>query len=214
MTTQFNLSQLVGQFLLGRSGTSVPDRWSSERLGGWVLGRHPSLPGIRLLGDDDQEVGWLLGYPIDEKGKLWNGQETMRIPGVADSTASRIEEFVYRFGGRFLVALIDVPQPGLYLDPCGSLSIVYCAHQKVVASTPNLIPWDEQTHDRIELAREMGIPNTNAMYPLTLTPRHNVKRLLPNHYLDLSNWQTVPSLAKSPCTARNRSRNRLSQSRR
>lgn len=191
MTIQFNLSELVGQFILGRRGTHVPDGWSSERLGGWVLGLHPSLPGIRLLGDDDQVVGWLLGFAIDGKGKLWNGKETMRIREVADSAASRIEEFVYSFGGRFLVALIDVPQPRLYLDPCGSLGVVYCAHQKVVASTPNLIPYDEQTRDRVDLAREMGIPHTDAMYPLELTPRHSVERLIPNHYLDLSNWKPV-----------------------
>jgi len=169
----------------------VPDGWSSERIGDWVLGRHPSLPGIRLFGDDDRIVGWFLGYPIDGKGKLWNGQEIMRVPGVAAFTATRMEEFVYSFGGRFLAALIDVPEPRLYLDPCGSLGIVYCAHREVVASTPNLIPYDGQTRDRVDLAREIGIPNTNAMYPLTLTPRHNVERLIPNHYLDLSNWWSV-----------------------
>jgi hypothetical protein len=191
MTHSFTVSQLVGQFILGSVGTRVPEGWASERIGDWVLGRHPSLPEIRLLGDDDRIVGWFLGYPIDGKGKLWNGRETIRIPGVEDSTASRIEEFVYSFGGRFLVALVGVRQPRLYLDPCGSLSVVYCAHQEVVVSTPNLIPYDEQTRDRTDLIREMGIPEKNAMYPLELTPRNNVVRLVPNHFLDLSQWQSV-----------------------
>ena len=89
-------------------------------------------------------------------------------------------------------------RPRLYLDPCGLLSLVYCAHQKIVASTPNLIPYDMQTGDRVALAHEMGIPYTNAMYPLWLTPRYNIERLLPNHYLDLGNWQGVRHWPKEP----------------
>ena len=191
VTRQFKISQLVGQFILDKTGMHVPEGWSSERIGGWFLGQHSSLPGIRLLDAEDRPVGWLLGYPIDGNGLLLSEGDAIRVPGLSDSTESSVEEFIYGFGGRFLVALVGVRRPRLYLDPCGSLSVVYCPHKEVIASTPNLIPHDDRTRDRVDLAREMGIPNTNAMYPLTLTPRHNVERLLPNHYLDLYNWQSV-----------------------
>ena len=197
-TRLFSFSHLVGQFILGTSGSACPEGWSSERIGGWILGRHQSLPSIRLLGEDDRPVGWLLGYPIDGQGKFLGEGDALYVPGLADGTSTMCEQFVYGFGGRFLVALVGVQQPRLYLDPAGSLSVVYCTHQKVVASTPNLIPYDEQTCDRVDLAREMGIPNTNAMYPLELTPRQNVDRLLPNHYLDLTEWQKVRHWPKEP----------------
>jgi len=189
---QFDTSWLVGQFVLSRNKSPVPESWATERIGSWLLRHHPSLPAIRLLGVDDRPVGWLLGYPIDEKGKLLDGRDVLQIPGLTECLASTdIEQFVYNFGGRYLVAIVGVQQPRLYLDPCGSLSVVYCVHQEIVASTPNLIPYDEQTSDRVDLNRAMGIPYTNAMYPLELTPRHNVERLLPNHYLDLSQWKRI-----------------------
>lgn len=191
MTRQLNVSHLAGQFILGKNGTRVPEGWSSEKTGVWLLGRHPSLQRIRVLDDDDRIVGWLLGYPIDGNGVLLSERNVIRVSGLYDCSESSVEQFVYSFGGRFLVALVGVLHPRLYLDPCGLLSAVYCARQEVVASTPYLIPYDDQTQDRADLAREMGIPYKNAMYPLGLTPRCNIERLLPNHYLDFSNWKSV-----------------------
>jgi hypothetical protein len=198
MTQRLDISKLVGQFILGAGDVRIPDGWVIARTGEWLLGRHPSLPGIRLHDADDRHIGWILGYPIDAEGKLWDGQETMIVPGLAESPSSRLEQFIYGFGGRFAVMLLGGRHTRIYLDPCGLLSLVYCAHQKVVASTPNLIPYDRRTGDRVALAREMGIPYTNAMYPLWLTPRHNIDRLLPNHYLDLGNWQGVRHWPKKP----------------
>ena len=152
MTQQFDTSWLVGQFVLSRNKSPVPEGWATGRIGSWLLGHHPSLPAIRLLGVDDRPVGWLLGYPIDEKGKLLDGRDVLRIPGLTEClTSTNIEQFVYNFGGRYLVAIVGVQQPRLYLDPCGSLSVVYCVQQEIVASTPNLIPYDEQTSDRVDL---------------------------------------------------------------
>src|SRR3990170_2613750 len=198
ITRQLSLSQLVGQFILDKAGMQVPEGWSSERIGGWILGRHSSLPGIRLLDAEDRPVGWFLGYPIDGNGFLLSGGDAVRVPGVSDGAESEVEEFIYGFGGRFLAVFVGVSRPRLYLDPCGSLSVVYCPHKEIVASTPNLIPYDDRTRDRVDLARTLGIPNSNAMYPLELTPRYNIERLLPNHYLDLSTWQSARHWPKKP----------------
>jgi len=195
---QFNLSRLAGQFILGKSGDCVPRGWAAERIGGWFLGRYPSLPGIRLLGAEDRPVGWLLGYPIDGNGLLLSEGDDVRVPWLSDGAESDVEEFVYGFGGRFLAAFVGASRPRLYLDPCGSLSVVYCPHKEIVASTPNLIPYDDRTWDRVDLARSLGIPYSNAMYPLGLTPRYNIERLLPNHYLDLSNWESGRHWPKKP----------------
>ena len=198
MTHRLNVSRLTGQFILGKNRTPVPEGWSSEKIGVWQLGRYPSLPRIRILDDDDRIVGCLLGYPIDDNGILLSERDAIRVSGLYDCSESNAEKFVYSFGGRFLVALVGVLHPRLYLDPCGLLSVVYCARQEVVASTPNLIPYDDQTQDRVDLAREMGIPYSNTMYPLGLTPRYNIERLLPNHYLDFSKWKSVRHWPKRP----------------
>jgi len=198
MTGQFSLSELVGQFLLGSSDIRVPDGWTAENIGSWTLGRHPSLPCIPLTGNRDRKIGWMLGYPIDRNGTLLNGCEAIRIGELADGPESDLETFVYDFGGRFLVALVDARAPRIYLDPTGSLSAVYSVHQELVASTPNLVPYDDETRDRVDMIREMDIPNTNVLYPLEVTPRHNVLRLVPNHYLDLSSWRSVRHWPSQP----------------
>lgn len=189
---------LPGQFILGKTEDFVPEGWIIESSGSWILGRHPSLPRIRLLGNGDRTIGWILGYPIDGNGVLFGERDTIAVPWLSGWQESRVEQFVYGFGGRFLAVFVDSPRMRLYLDPCGSLSVVYSAHSQVVASTPNLIPYEDATRDQVDLIRDIGIPLTNAMYPLGLTPRFNIERLLPNHYLDLSDWKASRHWPKQP----------------
>ena len=185
-------SAYPGQFILSKTEVRLPNRWVFEKIGSWLLSRHPSLPKIRLMaGEGERVIGWILGFPIDSEGVFWSDGSQIRVPWGSDWSDEAVEEFVYGFGGRFLVAFIQEPKMRVYLDPIGSLSMVYCAHQEILASTPNLIPYDELTGDHIELAKDLGIPFTNAIYPLGLTPRHNIEQLIPNHYLDLENWSRV-----------------------
>ncbi|MBE0568173.1 MAG: hypothetical protein IH577_00650 [Deltaproteobacteria bacterium] len=187
-----------GQFILNKTESLFPEGWLSESIGSWILSRHPSLPGMRLARGDGRSVGWLLGYPIDREGVLLSDGSEIRVPWGSEWSDERVEEFVYGFGGRFLAAFVGDSQKRLYLDPIGSLSLVYCAHQEIVASTPNLIPYDDRTGDHLKLVKDLGIPFTNAKYPLELTPRHNVERLIPNHYLDLDIWKRVRHWPKGP----------------
>jgi hypothetical protein len=109
-----------------------------------------------------------------------------------------LEAFIYSFGGRFAAVVLGPHMTRCYLDPCGSLSAVYCAHQEIIASTPTLIPADDGTQDRLELINALGIPHTNGMYPLGMTPRYGVERILPNHYLDLTSYQLFRHWPKQP----------------
>jgi hypothetical protein len=144
-----------------------------------------------LLDEGDRPVGWMLGYPISEEGGLLADGEAHLVPTRAMASPVSFEGFVYAFGGRFAVVLLDGHDPRFYLDPCGSLSAVYCAQQRSVASTSNRSPYRAHTRDRLELEQALGIPYTEGMYPLTMTSRYGVERILPNHYLDLRDWQTV-----------------------
>lgn len=184
-------ARLIGQFVVSAGRSRGPREWVTDRIGEWFLCRHPALPLIRLVGVEGGPLGWILGYPISEAGRLLSDHEVLQLPPQALASTEALETFIYSFGGRFAVVVSDARHRRLYLDPCGSLSAVYCAHQRMVASTPNLIPYDDHTRDRVELAQAIGIPHTNGMYPFGLTPRYGIERILPNHYLDLSEWQTV-----------------------
>jgi hypothetical protein len=187
----FDNSQLIGQFVVSAGRSQSPRGWISDQIDGWFLGRHPRLPAIRLIAEEHGSVGWILGYPISDEGVLLAEGQDVRVPARAMATAEGLETFVYSFGGRFAVVVLDARFPRFYLDPCGSLSAVYCARQRLVASTPNLIPRDDFTQDRVELARAIGIPHSDGMFPFTMTPRFGIERILPNHYLDLGEWRTI-----------------------
>jgi len=187
-----------GQFILCRGEVPAPDGWLSDSVGPWVLMRHRSLPAMRLTKRDGQDAGWILGYPIDANGGMPEDGTAVRVPWAGDGSDEAMESFVYGFGGRFLAAFVGEGKKRLYLDPTGSLSAVYCAHQGIAASTPNLIPYEERSGNNEPLIRDLGIPRTNAKYPLELTPRFNVFRLIPNHYLDLESWTAVRHWPKGP----------------
>jgi len=130
-------------------------------------------------------MGWLLGYAVDDSGVLLKGGQTAMVPSAA---TDELEDWIYLHGGRFAAIVLTSSSARLYLDPCGSLSAVYCAVLECVASTTSLVPRGGDTEEIAEHMSVVGIPGVG-MYPLHLTPRKNVLRLLPNHFLDLGTWE-------------------------
>lgn len=177
------------QFLLCRDSQQIPEGWPRHHIRDWHLGHHPSLPVITLLASDQVEIGWLLGYAVNGKGVLLDS-ETVTVPCAkgAEVVPEDFERWVYDHGGRFMVVLITEAGQRVYLDPSGSLSAVYCPTLECVGSTVTVIPRGGDTGELTELAHLVGIP-ADTMYPLNLTPRKNVWRQLPNHFLDLRRWQ-------------------------
>lgn len=190
----------------------MPEGWSRRVIGEWQLGHHPSLPVITLVAHDRLQVGWLLGYAVDGKGALLDS-EAVTIPCArGDELAPEdFERWIYDHGGRFAVVMLAATAQRVYLDPCGSLSAVYCPTVECIGSTVTVIPRDGDTAERPDLADLMGVPAAS-MYPLEVTSRKNVWRLLPNHFLDLLRWQIVrhwPGTDVSPAIDTDRAAGRI-----
>jgi hypothetical protein len=115
---------LHDQFILCRDRGQIPDVWLIHRVGQWWLGHHPSLPVVRLSDEVGSPLGWLLGWAVDDRGKLEEADETA---AVSFATADELEDWIYLHGGRFVAIVVGSPLARVYLDPCGSLSVVYCA---------------------------------------------------------------------------------------
>jgi hypothetical protein len=130
--------------------------------------------------------GWLLGYAVDANGVLVDS-ETVTVPLKREA---EWEDWLYEHGGRYAALVVTTSSTRVYLDPCGSLSLVYCSVLECVGSTPSMIPNEGETGEFTEFVRMVPIPY-DAMFPLAVTPRKNVARLLPNHFLDLDTWQAV-----------------------
>lgn len=158
LARRWSRENLAEQFIIGRDARHIPDSWTVNRIGGWYLGRHPSLPLVTIVGDEQLPIGFFLGYVIDSKGEFINSGTITPPLHSGESQTPALENWIYSHGGRFVAALLTEPHSRIYLDPCGSLSAVYCPPLEIFASTPTLVPQEGDTEDLAELARIMNVP--------------------------------------------------------
>ena len=189
LSGKYQRQLLHDQFLLAKRPDIIPETWRQDSVSGWTLGTHPSLPVSPIKGPEGVTQGWVIGYAIDPSRHVVDGAG-VAFPTLTDSALASVHERLAGFGGRYVIVLLDGAFQRVYLDPCGSLGTVYCSIEEVVASTSCLIPYSNATADNILLQKALRMPhNFSNGYPVGLTPRHQVRRLLPNHYLDLGSWE-------------------------
>ena len=195
-------SELYRQWLLTREEAEIPTEWQRWCAGGWYLGAHPDAHVCELRDNGGRGVGWVIepqAYLRATSGEL--PSDSLILPLGAECTPAEIERALYGRDARgqssgeglegMWVAIIlsagrEAPLRRVYL---GSVhSVVFGTEERVVAATPNLIPGI--TRDRA-LSRAFDLPARQSFYPFGLTPFHGVRRLLPNHYLDLDNFEAV-----------------------
>jgi hypothetical protein len=172
-----------GQFLLS-SQPCVLSGWTSLGLGDWTLAAHPALPVSELRTLDEDQVGWLLGYAIDETGEWVESKHLLPFASSAHVTAEAFENWLYSLGGRFAGILLTNYLKRVYLDPGGTLAAVYSAEGPAVASTTSLLIAGRAQSSHEPLLR-------NQFFPAGLTAYPQIRRLLPNHYLDLHQMRPV-----------------------
>ncbi len=179
---------LPHQFLLAENICNVPTNWISDSLGSWTLYSHPDIQIVKVLNERAKQKGWMLGWPIDcERQIIVSGELSINF--------QELEDDLYKFGGRWIVILVD---PGrVYVNAAGEHSCVYCARERLVASTTSMLPPTEDSDIHYNLRRTINIPNTKYWYPFGLTAKQSVYRLLPNHYLDLNTFNAKRFWPKS-----------------
>ena len=188
---KLGVEELVGQFIFSRSVSAIPETWSRRTIDGRHLGFHPTLPVVEILASDSTVIGWLLGYPIDSEAQLVTEDVRFAVSPSASDAFDQFETALYGYGGRYAAIFLGREASRVYLDPCGSLAVVFCPEQEMVASTSSLIPYLHKDDDNQELIEAIEVPNEDTYYPFGLTPRRSVERLLPSHYLDLQTWEAV-----------------------
>ena len=187
---RFDASTLAGQFILAANGgtSDAPQRWTLEKVGSWTLAAHPTLRRADVVGERGERLGWLLGEAVDVDGHLI-GRELRLETALGWDEA--YEQIAGRLTGRFLLIVVAGPQPRVYTDAFSMLAAVYAPELGLVASTSSLVPVTKATAFDVPRILAVGAPYTNGMYPLGLTPRAGIERVLPNHFLDLSQWRLV-----------------------
>jgi hypothetical protein len=190
-------ADLHHQFILSPTGSILVDGWRRHDSGGYCLWAHPSLPVHGVLDKDGNEVGYALGWPIDESGRLVQAQ--LRLPfHVSENTTDSLEKVIYAFGGRYAFVVLAPAIKRLYLDAGGTLSAVYSARRQMAGATLAALVMDEPNHPL--WSRPLGeFPDNkpDQFWPAGTTLDPRINRLLPNHYLDLHRWRAVRHYPRS-----------------
>jgi hypothetical protein len=180
-------NEFDGQFVLSKTVNFFPNKWQTRHIGDWALATHKSLPVTEIFDANGQATGWLLGYPITAQAELL--KSSVRLDRKL-LTHDDFESWLCSLSGRFACIYLSSGAKRVYLDSCGSLAVVYSTDHNSVASTNTLLADINNDGDH-ELIRLLGMPDSDSWYPSGLTPMKNVRRLLPNHYLDLERWLCV-----------------------
>ncbi len=178
---------LYNQFVLSRERRPDLADWVERDSAGWVLQTHPTLPVIALQAVDSAAAGWLLGFPLASDGLLPR-DSVLRLPAGAGESMAGWQAYLDGLAGRWLAIVFAQGEGRVYLDPSGSLAAVYGVDEPVLCSTPSVLGKGPQAKDWDE-ALVRVLPDK--WYPFGLTPHRSLRRLLPNHYLDLQAWQPV-----------------------
>jgi hypothetical protein len=109
-----------------------------------------------------------------------------------DSAATFERVVIPDLAGAFLLITHGRLPHRLYLDPGGSLPIVYSLEDKAAGASAAVLMDEQRYFAKFDYAlHEAMIAREGAggWISGTLTAHRGVSRLLPNHYLDLENWQ-------------------------
>ncbi|MEX2220600.1 MAG: hypothetical protein WEG40_02285 [Candidatus Rokuibacteriota bacterium] len=178
---------LSRQYVLSRSEGQIPRGWARHRQRGWTLGVS-NLPVASVENRFGEVLGWCVGYPLVAGGSRPSTVvlDTAHTNVIESESINRFYETV---AGRWVLIVLARKEERLYLDPYGSLGTVYRRTEPTVASTPTLLG-SEHSWD-YGLINALGMPESGLWFPGTLTARVGVRRLLPNHALDLIEWHAA-----------------------
>ena len=140
-----------------------------------------------------RQIAFFLGTVIDEeRWEVVTG--TCAFPceasGDDDTWLHTLEEFAYQFSGSWLLAVCWAGERRIYLDPCGTMGLVFDRGAEHAASSAAALLGDAEYRARFrrKLFHDLDVIHMG-WFPGTITAHEGVERLLPNHYLDLTSWQ-------------------------
>jgi hypothetical protein len=184
-STIYSYKDLIGQLLISKQLSDIPSSWKLETSFNLNVGFEQRLDHLKVSIPEGNGELIIVGYVFDLDDSLespWSA-----ITDARQFFAS-VELRLRKLAGRYICIASFEDQARVYLDASGSLSLVYSPSQKICASTISCIPYSEFTQDRTELIETLDVTSNNVSFAFGLTPRHNISRLLPNHYLDLNTW--------------------------
>ena len=148
--------------------------------GDWGLLAHPDVPVLRLEDASGQDLGAVLGRVIP------SGDATLQNGGVAWLSDDLAPDALRRLRGSWLAIVRDSEGLRVQPDPIASIPFVYDSERGLAGASPGLL--DKLHGASAQLAADAFSENelsSDCWYPFGLCPQVSVRRLLPNHVLEL-----------------------------
>lgn len=197
------------QFLLGPAGAGVGPDWPRRSVdaGRLTLTSHPDLLVTQVV---DREVELtLLGFMLDPQHPAWSDSEILRAIAPNSTNDTDLFQDLSLMGGRWALIIVRATDRFLVHDACGLRQVVFAARPDGVwcASEPGFLA--SELSLQIDPAAQRFMKSLYARsyresyFPGSATPFSEVKRLLPNHRLDLFTgevrryWPTTPVRRRS-----------------
>ncbi|MGO1499880.1 MAG: hypothetical protein ACTHWH_01180 [Marinobacter sp.] len=181
-----------GQFRIS-ARDQKPILENCQTLGGVVIEYDRKIPRHEVLDSAGTLVGVVLGILIDpHNAVVKSGSIHLDITESEEDFAAHLEDRIYIYGGSWVMVMRTLTSLRLYLDPCGSLSVVYSQDKAAAGSTAGLLLNDSEytaTFNR-ELHKELEVLQSG-WFPAGMTAHRGINRVLANHYLDLRTWTTT-----------------------
>lgn len=174
------------QFVISDKYRKLPFDSENIELNSVCLSYYGNVKFVKILDDEKRDIGLFIGYPVDIlKGPI---DKCYFVSGV--TYEEMVENIYNRLSGSWIL-LIDVGNFNrIYLDACGTKSLVFDKSRELAAATALLIFSDETEYSNLlnyELIDSFDVRN-NGWLPGGLTAHSGVERLMPNHYLDLKTF--------------------------
>lgn len=178
------------QFILTENPALTAPGFQAKHLDdAWTLLHGAALPVTPVLDSKRQNCGYVLGGAIHPEGGLIDTALELGASSDTKGFFGDVEPLIEALAGRYVVILSGKAGSRIYIDPVSALGVVYDPKTRAVASSV-LLALDREREPNPMFDNDL-ILEGKGNYSLQHTSDAAVKRLLPNHYLDLSDFSHV-----------------------
>jgi hypothetical protein len=181
-----------GQFVLGPRFVEELEGWQRRELGpGLWLTAHPDME-VTVLGAESRWLA-LVGYMLDPANVAATNADILAALLMELAAGQDLFRATARLGGRWILISADGPRVRLFHDAVGVRQVYHTELNRTgelwCASQPGLL--GDMLHlppnaEALAIITSVAWPDGEHRLPGTASPFLGVRRLLPNHYLDLS----------------------------
>lgn len=171
----------------------IPDGYKHVQREKWHIVFDDSF-SIRRLVVNGTQLGTVIGTALDSRTTTDGDNITATYNGGSDLL--EFETAIANLFGRW-IALFEGHDYRLYTDVAGMLPAVYEPGRETIAASPAALP-NINTDGRLRQPLIEAVTDTGSGWiPGTVTYHSGVKRLLPNHYLNLTDFEQTRYWPKS-----------------